>query len=70
MQLAMALPRRRVAVCSTARPLELRMLLAVGRVGIGAAGSWIDAHASGLQLAHQRILPEAGSDYRGINCRP
>ncbi len=35
---AMALPRRRMAVYSLTRPRELRMLLAVGRVGIEAAG--------------------------------
>ncbi len=66
----MALPRRRVAVCSMARPLELRMLLAVGRVGIVATGPCIDAHEGGLQQAHRKTLPEAGSGYRGKGCRP
>ncbi len=28
------------------------------------------AHASGSQLAHRNTLPEAGSCYRGITCRP
>ncbi len=64
----MALPRRKVAVCFTARPLQLRMLLAVGLVGIYAAGSWIDAHDGGSQLANRNILPEAV--YRGMNCMP
>ncbi len=51
-----------------AQLLELRMLLAVGRVGIEAAGPWIEAHEGGLQLAHRKTLPEAGSGYRGIYC--
>ncbi len=66
----MALPRRREAVYSTARLLELRMLLAVGRVGIEAAGPCIDLHEGSSQLAHRKTLPEAGSCYRGITCRP
>ncbi len=66
----MALPRRRVALCFTALPLELRMLLAVGRVGIEAAGPRIDAHTGGSQLAHRKTLPESGSGNHAINCRP
>ncbi len=66
----MALPRRRVAVRSTVRPLELQMLLVVGRVGIEATGSSIDIHEDTLQPAHRKTLPEARSGYRRINCRP
>ncbi len=66
----MALPRLRVAVCSTARPLGLRKLLAVGRVGIEAAGRLIDGHEGGSQRAHSKTLPEAGSGYHGMNYRP
>ncbi len=51
----MALPRQRVAVCSTARPLELQMLLAVGRVGLEAAGPSNDAHEGGLPLTHGKL---------------
>ncbi len=40
------------------------------RVGTEADGPSIDAHEGGLQLVHGKPLPEAGSGYRGINCRP
>ncbi len=56
----MALPRRRVAAGFTARPLELQMLLAVGRVGIEAARPRIDAHEGDLQMAYRKTLSEAG----------
>ncbi len=46
------------------------MLLAVGRVGIEAAGLRIDAHESGSQLAYRKTLSGRGSGYRGISLRP
>ncbi len=66
----MTVPRRRAAVFSTVRPLELQMQLAFVRVGIGADGRWIDAHECGSQLAHRNTLPEAGSGCHEMNCRP
>ncbi len=56
----MALQQRREAVCSTARPLELRMLLAFVRVGIGADGPCIDANEGGFHLARRKPLSETG----------
>ncbi len=50
---------------------RMQMQLAFGRVGIGAAGTSVDAHEDDSQLAHRKTRPEPGSGYRGkkIICR-
>ncbi len=62
--------RRKMTICFTVRALDRKTQLAFARVEIGADRSCIDAIKGGSQLAHRKCLPEAGSRYLGISCRP